>query len=135
MTVKNKHIFYFIKIFSIFYITIISAILGLFVSQFFDRYIFNSHKIDMDEETINKTPLYKILIKTFLILGLYGVIGYIYRNILVYIPFPLDGYRGFNYTRVKEVANGSVFMIVLFTFSETIVKLYLQIKKKMRIHH
>ena len=83
---------------------------------------------------INKLSTYKILIKTFLIVGLYGVFGFFFRNMILYIPFPLNGYYGFKYERVKEVTNGSVFIIVLLTFSETISKLYLQIKKKMDIN-
>jgi hypothetical protein len=112
-----------------------AALFGLFTSQIFDKYVFHSDTIKTDNQTIEKTPLYLMLIKTFLILGLYGVFGYFFRNIITLIPFPLDGYAGFKYSLVKEVTSGSVFLIVLLTFSETIIKLYLQIKKKIKIYH
>jgi len=131
----NKYIIFFIKILSIFYVTFMAALFGLFTSQIFDKYVFHSDTIKTDNQTIEKTPLYLMLIKTFLILGLYGVFGYFFRNIIMLIPFPLDGYAGFKYSLVKEVTSGSVFLIVLLTFSETIIKLYLQIKKKIKIYH
>jgi hypothetical protein len=112
-----------------------AALFGLITSQIFDNYVFDSDNIKTDNKTIQKKPLYEILIKTFLILGLYGVLSYFFRNIIILIPFPLDGYGGFKYADVKEVTSGSIFLIVLLTFSETIIKLYLQIKKKMNVHY
>ena len=134
MSSKKIFFIFLIKILAILYVTFIAAMCGFGISQFFDKYIFNSDNIETDEKTIEKKPLYKILIKAFLILALYGVFGFFFRNMILYIPFPLNGYYGFKYERVKEVTNGSVFIIVLLTFSETISKLYLQIKKKMNIN-
>lgn len=129
----NKYIIFFIKILSIFYVTVLASFFGLLTSQIFDKYIFNSNAIKIDKKTIEETPLHQMLIKTFLILGLYGVLGFFFRNIVTIIPFPLDGYAGFKYSLVKEVTSGSIFLIILLTFSETIIKLYLQIKKKIHI--
>jgi hypothetical protein len=112
-----------------------ASLFGLVTSQIFDKYVFYSDDIKIDNKTIQNKPLYEILIKTFLILGLYGVISYFFRIIIVLIPFPLNGYGGFKYADVKEVTCGSIFFIVLLTFSETIIKLYLQIKTKMNVHH
>ena len=134
MTSKKIFYIFFIKILAILYVTFIAAMFGFSISQVFDKYIFDSDNIEIDEKTIEKTPLYKILIKAFSILALYGVFGFFFRNMILYIPFPLNGYYGFKYERVKEVTNGSVFIIVLLTFSETIGRLYLQIKKKMDIN-
>ena len=134
MTSKKIFYIFFIKILAILYVTFIAAMFGFSISQVFDKYIFDSDNIEIDEKTIEKTPLYKILIKAFSILALYGVFGFFFRNMILYIPFPLNGYYGFKYERVKEVTNSSVFIIVLLTFSETIGRLYLQIKKKMDIN-
>ena len=132
---SKKIIFiFFIQVFAILYVTFIAAMFGFGISQIFDKYIFHSDNIKTDKKTIKKKPLYKILIKAFLILALYGVFAYFFRNIIVYIPFPLNGYYGFKYERIKEVTNGSVFIIVMLTFSETISKLYSQIKIKMDIN-
>jgi hypothetical protein len=132
---RNRYIIFFVKILSIFYVTIMASLFGLVTSQIFDKYVFYSDDIKIDNKTIQNKPLYEILIKTFLILGLYGVISYFFRIIIVLIPFPLNGYGGFKYADVKEVTCGSIFFIVLLTFSETIIKLYLQIKTKMNVHH
>jgi uncharacterized membrane protein YbhN (UPF0104 family) len=132
---SKKIIFiFFIQVFAILYVTFIAAMFGFGISQIFDKYIFQSDNIKIDEKSIKKKPLYKILIKPFLILALYGVFAYFFRNIIVYIPFPLNGYYGFKYKRLKEVTNGSVFIIVMLTFSETLSKLYSQIKIKMDIN-
>jgi|LakMenEpi03Aug12_release.lakeMendotaPanAssembly.Ray.scaffolds.fasta_scaffold38770_4 hypothetical protein len=131
----NIYTIFFIKILSIFYVTFLAALFGLFISQIFDKFIFHSDTIKTDNQTVEKTPLHLMLFKTFFILGLYGVFGYFFRNIITKIPFPLDGVAGFKYLRVKELTSGSVFLIVLFTFSETIIKLYLQIKKKFKIYY
>jgi ABC-type multidrug transport system fused ATPase/permease subunit len=135
MAAKNMYIIFFIKIIAVFYITFISGITGLFISQIFDKYVFNSNKIETDIKKIDKLSTYIIIIKTFLIVALYGVFSFFFRNIITYIPFPLDGINGFKYEKVKEIASGSVFFIILITFSETIGKLYLQIKKKRGIYH
>jgi hypothetical protein len=132
---RNRYTIFFVKILSIFYVTIMASLFGLVTSQIFDKYVFHSDDIKIDNKTIQNKPLYELLIKTFLILGLYGVLSYFFRIIIVLIPFPLDGYGGFKYADVKEVTSGSIFFIVLLTFSETIIKLYLQIKKKMNVYH
>ena len=95
MSSKNTYYIFFIKIIAIFYVTFISAIAGFFISQIFDEYIFNSDKIETDIKKIDKIPTYKILIKTFLVVALYGVFGFFFRNIITYIPFPLDRINGF----------------------------------------
>ena len=45
---------------------------------------------------------------------------YIARNIVGIIPFPLDGYQGFEHSKVKEVNVPIIFSFVYMLFGEHI---------------
>jgi len=49
---------------------------------------------------------------------IYGVFIYIVRNLVGLIPFPLDGYQGFEHKRLKELTNPAVFMFTYIFFSD-----------------
>jgi hypothetical protein len=37
-----------------------------------------------------------------------GVLIYIIRNIVQFIPFPLEGFYGYQHSRVKELSSGGI---------------------------
>ena len=122
-----------IKIVAIMYISIIYVISGLFLTYGLDNYLFFSKNIKINEKSIDKNNLFLIILQTCLIVGLLGVISYISRNLLQMIPFPLEGVHDFEYMRVKEVSSGILFDVILFGFSDTIIRKYKQIKYKLNI--
>ena len=44
-----------------------------------------------------------------------GIVIYIARNIIELIPFPLNGYNGFDHFKVKELGQAFVFIQILLT--------------------
>jgi hypothetical protein len=50
----------------------------------------------------------------------YGVLVYIVRNLAERIPFPLDGYQGFDHKKVKELSSATVFTFMFILFSDYI---------------
>lgn len=126
---------YVIKIIAIIYVSIIYGIISLSVTQILDKHVFHSELILLDKKVIEETSLQNFVLHTVLIVGVFGVVSYIFRNIIQRIPFPLDGWYKFDYMRVKEVSSGAVFTTILFAFSETIYKRYAQIKMKLNINH
>ena len=61
---------------------------------------------------------------------LVGIISYIVRNFVEYIPFPLDGFFGFQHVRLKELTDISYFAIFLMMFQYDLQDKLLVIQKK-----
>jgi len=69
-----------------------------------------------DEEIDKQRPVWKIWMNTVLHMWLIGVLIYIVRNVVELIPFPLDGYQGFQHKKVKELGNATVFVFIVMTY-------------------
>jgi len=101
-----------IKILDIGYISIIYIALALSISKVADNILgeFNEEK---EEE---KTFLQRS-IELCISFWMFGVLIYIVRNIVERIPFPLNGYQGFDHLRVKEVGSAGVFSLAFLMFN------------------
>lgn len=97
--------FYLIKASGIAYI-ILLYFLYIILSIKFLNYIF-------DYNNIKDYTLHKSIILFLLRLWLIGVLYYIARNLLIYIPFPLDNFCGYKHDKLKEV-NSGLFTLPLF---------------------
>ena len=106
------------KIIAIIYSTLIYSFGGLLITFLLDKYIFKylDDKSDID---INKKTTIQHFVETSLILSIIAIFGYISRNILQNIPFPLDNFleSNFEYMKVKEVSSGFFIMYILLIFS------------------
>jgi len=69
-----------------------------------------------DEEIDKRKPVWRIWVDTVLHMWLIGVLIYIVRNVVELIPFPLDGYQGFQHKKVKELGNAAVFTFIVMTY-------------------
>jgi bacteriorhodopsin len=104
-----------IKIVDIGYIAIIYIIFAIILSRIVDEYMG-----EFDEKKEENKPLWQVFIEFILILWLYGVIIYIARNLAELIPFPLNGYNGFDHYRVKELYNASIFTLTFYVFCDNL---------------
>ncbi len=108
----------FIKILAIAYIGIIFGSFSILFGTFIDKYILK--KLYTNAEDEKKKTLLKKVSEISLLLSIFYVITYIYRNLLQEIPFPLDGYGGFQYSRLKEFSNPGV-ILTMMIYSSTVL--------------
>lgn len=98
---KKEAIIRSIKMLDIGILTTIYFILGYFISWGVNKiyYDFNPN------EHRNKIVIFlEICMQIFVI----GVLIYIIRNIVQFIPFPLEGFYGYQHSRVKELSSGGI---------------------------
>jgi hypothetical protein len=100
-----------IKIIDIGYVTVIYFVTGAAISIIIDNQLGK-----FDPKTADKQSIFRVTIEIILHLWLLGFLNYIARNLILYIPFPLDGYKGFQHSKVKEVVTASTFSFALFFY-------------------
>ena len=96
-----------IKVIDIGFLTAIYFILGMVVSAFFDN-LYGP----FDEAVEEAKTTFRLWGEIILHLALVGIAVYILRNLVERIPFPLDGFFGFEHKKVKELSGG-----IILTFS------------------
>ena len=116
-----------IKIVDIFYITIITALMGFFTSYLIDKYCFPPWNIEVQMAK----PNWQLFLEICMILGLIGTLAYVLRNLFQMIPFPLEGVEGFQHMRVHEVAAGGSIALFLFWFSNNLMNRIMLFKEKL----
>jgi len=99
-----------IKIVDIAYTTAIQFILAFYISTLIDNYIVRKET----QAQLNQERTIYIILQIVLNYALMGILAYIARNLILYIPFPfLDGYKGFDHKKVKEVTNPTLFYAIM----------------------
>jgi hypothetical protein len=91
------------------------------------------HKIygDFDTEYYEKMPMLNLSIDFVSFVWVLGVLMYLARNIFPLIPFPFDGFLGYDHNKVKEVTSATAFSIFIVTFNSRLQGYYSIIKKKL----
>jgi hypothetical protein len=102
-----------IKILDIGYITAIYFILGVILAVIFDRSVGN---FNLKEE--EKKPLWQSILEIIIYLWVLGIVIYIVRNVVPWIPFPLDNMYGFDHLKVKEVTSAAIFSFAFLYFQK-----------------
>jgi hypothetical protein len=74
--------------------------------------ITNKHLAPFDPKKYDKLSTRKITIEILLLMWMYGVLCYISRNLIKLIPFPLDGYEGYQHKKIRELNNTWVFSTI-----------------------
>ena len=87
-----------IKIIDIGFLTIIYSFFAFLFAKITDKTLgpFNSKKE-------SEKPKWKITIELFILIWIFGLLMYFVRNVVILIPFPLDGFQGFSHIKVKEL--------------------------------
>lgn len=104
-----------IKIIDIGYITVLYIMFSIGIAYITDKVM---GKFD-EKKQRNKSKV-RLTIELICEMWIYGVFIYIVRNLVGLIPFPLDGYQGFEHSKVKELTavNPSVFTFTYILFSD-----------------
>jgi hypothetical protein len=100
-----------IKILDIGYIAAIYFVFAMVCCILIDKFMGK-----YNEEVEKKKSVWRIWGDTILHMWFIGVLIYIVRNIVELIPFPLDGYQGFQHKKVKELGNAAVFTFILMSY-------------------
>jgi hypothetical protein len=104
-----------IKLLDIGYINVLYVVMALVFAKLTDYIMgqFNSN----DELKKSKS---RLTLEFILALWIYGISIYVARNLVGLIPFPLDGYQGFEHRRVKELGSATAFTFTYVLFSDYI---------------
>lgn len=77
---------------------------------------------DLPLERVRAMPTHRIVGRIISRMWLAAVLAYIVRNIFHLIPFPLNGVRGYNHLKTKEVINSAIFFAGMVTFDTNLQK-------------
>ena len=112
---KNELLFRIIKIIDISYIIILyflfAYIIGIYSNLFFEKIFGNEY-----EKKHEIVIIFEVIIQFISI----GLLSYVGRNLIQYIPFPLDNVFGFKHNLVQELISGSFLTIFLIMFQYSI---------------
>jgi len=102
-----------IKILDIGYITVLYVAISIILAFLTDKIMG-----EFDEKKEAKKSKIVLTVEVIITVWIYGVLIYIVRNIISLVPFPLDGYKGFEHRRVKELHSAMVFTFTYILFSK-----------------
>jgi hypothetical protein len=114
---KDELIIRSIKIIDIAYISAIYATIVISISVLLDRFIG-----PIDEHVELEKSIWRVILESWLYIGLVAISAYIVRNLVEKIPFPLDGYGGFIHSKVKELGGGPIYGFLLFFYARNLRK-------------
>lgn len=114
-TLANDILMRSIKIVDIGYITVIYIVFSIVIATIVDTWMGT-----FDPKKEEKKGFWQQTGEIILFMWLYGVLIYIVRNLVELIPFPLDGYEGFDHRRVKELKSAMVFTFTFVLFCDYI---------------
>lgn len=114
-TLGNDLLMRGIKLLDIGYINVLYVFIALMFAKLTDT-IMGQFESAME----SKKSKFRLTIELILALWMYGIIIYIARNVVGIMPFPLDGYEGFEHRRVKELGSATAFTFTYVLFSDYI---------------
>jgi len=104
-----------IKFLDIGYLTVIYFAIGITIAKTIDKFVGPFNKENEDKKSLFRLSIEIIIFTSFL-----GILIYLIRNLVEFIPFPLEGYYGFQHLKVKEVSGGIVIGLSLLFFQKTL---------------
>lgn len=114
-TLGNDLLMRGIKLLDIGYINVLYVFIALMFAKLTDTVMGQ-----FDSAMESKKSKSRLTIELILALWIYGIIIYIARNVVGIMPFPLDGYEGFEHRRVKELGSATAFTFTYVLFSDYI---------------
>jgi hypothetical protein len=114
-TLENDILMRSIKIVDIGYITVIYIAVSILLATIIDSWMGV-----FDPKAEEKKGFWQQTGEIILSMWFYGVLIYFVRNIVELVPFPLDGYQGFEHRRVKELKSAMVFTFTFVLFCDYI---------------
>jgi hypothetical protein len=116
-----------IKCIALMYISILFVVSGIFTTHLCDKYIFSNRLSKND----NNKSIIRLTLEISIIIGFITILSYIGRNLIQLIPFPLDNFNGFQYSRVKELQTGTLLTVSLLLYNLTLSSKVTILKEKL----
>lgn len=104
-----------IKIIDIAYVSAIYLTLGAVLSISIDRQLGKFNPVEADKQS--SALLYGEVLLHFACIG---ILMYIVRNVVEWIPFPLNGVAGFDHMKLNELRNAGLFGVIFFLFQNNL---------------
>lgn len=118
-----------IKILDIGYTTAVFGVPALVVANLLNQYIYPQLQFNSKRDDNKSTGV--LLSETLLCLFFNGIVVYILRNILQFIPFPLEGVYGFKHMQVPEVKSGAIIGFLMLYMSPVLVNKLKALQSKL----
>jgi hypothetical protein len=104
-----------IKILDIGYVTALFFLAGYYTAQYYEkafRHFFG------EPSTFASKSNTRLLMEILLQVAVIGMMAYILRNLIEKIPYPLNGMKGYDHMKLKELAGPGLitFFLVIFSF-------------------
>jgi len=115
-----------IKIIDIAYIAAIYLTLGAVLSLTIDRQLGKFYQQEADEKST--AQLYGEVLLHFASIG---ILMYIVRNVVEWIPFPLNGVYGYDHLRLNELKNAGLFGVIFFLFQNNLREKLVYLSKRV----
>ena len=115
-----------IKIIDIAYVAAIYLTLGAVLSLTIDRQLGKFDQQEADEKST--AQLYGEVLLHFASIG---ILMYIVRNIVEWIPFPLNGVYGYDHLRLNELKNAGLFGVIFFLFQNNLKDKLIYLSKRV----
>jgi len=115
-----------IKIIDIAYVAAIYLTLGAVLSITIDRQLGKFDKEEADEKST--AQLYGEVLLHFASIG---ILMYIVRNVVEWIPFPLNGVFGYDHMRLNELRNAGLFGVIFFLFQTNLREKLVYLSKRV----
>jgi hypothetical protein len=116
--VNNYYAFLSVKLFAITFYSIMYFILGFFTSLGLN-YLMPSLRTSSNNspDETEEVSLFRIIIEIIINFALIGMSFFFIRKIVKnYIPFPLEGFAGFQKDRLKELQGGIIIASIYMSF-------------------
>ena len=114
-TLSKELIIRGIKMIDIAYLTILYLLLSITFSVILDKMIG-----EFDPKEADKKTTFRLFMEIFGTVAIIGILAYFIRNMVERFPFPLNGIGGFQHSKVKELAGGTVFGFAIFLYQNNL---------------
>ena len=115
--------FYVVKIIAIFLVTLYYFIFGSIMSTFV-----NAFTPDRD---VNKLSTLQLFFEIMISFGVIGILYYFLRKFIRNIPYPFDGFYGFQHKSLKEMGGGIIVAFVVFTYQTKLTERLIEFRNRL----
>ena len=128
---SSYYSFLSIKLIAIIYFSLFYFIIGFLSSLLLNEIIpISKEEKNDDDENISIT---KLLLECIIIFSIVSMIFYFLRKIIKHIPYPLEGFFGFETKKLKELNGVALLAPIFMTYQVNFGKKLSLIKKKLSI--